>query len=463
MFDIAVIGGGPGGYSAAFHASKLGKEVALVEAFKIGGVCLQAGCIPYKALLENARVIELINNADRFAVKASVEGVDFGGIMSRKDRVVERLEKGLMFLVGKNKVTYFDGMGTLEGSGKIKVKNLKDRKEETIEARDIIIATGSKPKFIPVFAADGQKILYSDHIVSLNKAPASIAILGAGPIGVETATVMRALGATVNILEAAPRIMINEDEEISIELKKQLEDKGIGIECEVSVDKVDKTGLGVDVQYKDSAGKDKTLAADVFLVAIGREGLTDGLGLAAAGVEVERGYIKVDGSMKTNKQNIYAIGDVVGPPLLAHKASAEAIVAVETIAGRDSEPVDILKIPHCTYCEPQVASIGMTEGQARDEKRDVKIGRFSFKISGKALCEGDETGFVKVIADKETDEILGVHMLGSEVTELIQECSEAMYAESTLEELKMAIHAHPTRSEALKEAALDADNESLLK
>ncbi len=463
MFDIAIIGGGPGGYSAAFHASKLGMKVALIEVFKIGGTCLQVGCIPYKALLENARVIELLKNADKFAVEASVKKVDFEAVMARKNRIVERLEKGLTFLVGKNKVTYFDGLGTLNGPGKVKVKNLKDRKEETIEAKDIIIATGSKPRYIREFAADGQKILYSDHIVNLKKAPKSIAILGAGPIGVETATVMRALDVKVDILEAAPRIMINEDEEISIELKKRLEEKGINIECDVSVKKVEKQDSGIKIKYTDPSGGEKSLEAELFLVAIGREGLIDGLGLEAAGVEVEKGYIKVDGSLRTNVPHIYAVGDVIGPPLLAHKASAEAVVAVDAIAGQTDVPVDVLKIPHCTYCEPQVASIGMTEAQAADEKRDAKTGRFSFKISGKALCESDETGFVKVIADKETDEILGVHMIGGEVTELVQECSAAMYAESTLEELKMAIHAHPTRSEALKEAALDADNESLLK
>jgi dihydrolipoamide dehydrogenase len=463
MFDLTVIGGGPGGYTAAFKASRLGMKVALVEAFKIGGVCLQAGCIPYKALLESARVSGLVRNAGEFGVDASMNGIDFSRMMSRKNKVVERLEKGLAFLVENNKVAYFDGLASLAGLGKVRVKNLKNREEQTIETKDIIIATGSKPKFIQAFAADGKKILYSDHIVALAEAPASIAILGGGPIGVETATLMRALGSSVVILEAAPRIMINEDEEISFELKKQLEKKGITIEVEAKVAEADKKDTGVTVDYTDSGGDRRSVDADCLLVAIGREGLTNGLGLETAGVGTEHGYIKVNVSMRTTASDIYAIGDVAGPPLLAHKASAEAIVAVETIAGRDTAPVDMLKIPHCTYCEPQVASIGLTEAQAAGEQRKIKTGRFSFKINGKALCESDEIGFIKIIADKDTDEILGVHMIGGEVTELIQECAEAMYAESTLEELKMAVHAHPTRSEALKEAALDADGESVMK
>lgn len=464
QFDVAIIGGGPGGYTAAFRAAQLGMNVALVEIFKLGGVCLHAACIPYKALLENVRIINLFRRREEFGITGGGEEIDFGKIMDRKNSVINRLQEGLHLLVKKNGVTYLEGLGSLAATDRVHVRNLKTRTEQEITAKNIIVATGSKPKFIPAFAADGQRILFSDHIVDLKEVPKSLAILGGGPIGVETATVFNTLGTEITILEAMPRIMINEDEEISFELARRLKEKGINVITEAKVSGVQKMDDSVRLQFTDAAGRENALPAQKFLVAIGRDGLVSGLGLENLGVEVERNFIKVNEKMQTNVPGVYAIGDVVGPPLLAHKAAAEGILAVETMAGMDSPRVDYNKIPHCTYCEPQVASIGLREDEAKEKKGyDVKVGRFSFKISGKALCEGEEDGFVKIVSDGRTGELLGAHMIGHEVTELVMECSEAMFAENTLYELTRAIYAHPTRSEAIKEAALDVNKEAINK
>lgn len=455
VYDLVVIGGGPGGYTAAFHAAKRGMRAALVEVFKLGGVCLHAGCIPYKALLENIRVLDMTRRGAEFGIDLAIGGFDFTKMMSRKDRIVERLHGGLQTLVKRNGVDYFDGMGRPAGRGKVVVRSFKEQKEYELTAKNVIIATGSKPKFIPAFAADGQRILYSDHIVELKKVPQELVILGGGAIGVETATVFASLGTKVTILEAAPRIMGLEDEEISQTLERRLVEKGIVIVTGAKVGGVAKSEGGVTVAYDDAGGTSNEVQGDVFLVAIGRDGMTEGLGLEEAGVTLDRGYIKVDELMRTTAPDIYAIGDVAGPPLLAHKAAAEGELAVDTMAGRSGTKVDANKIPHCTYCEPQVASIGMTEAEAREQVGDIKVGRFSFRINGKALCEGEELGFIKIIAAAGTDEIIGAHMIGAEVTELVMEVSEAMFAESTLGQLAEAIHAHPTRSEAIKEAARD--------
>lgn len=463
QFDVVIIGGGPGGYTAAFRAAQLGMKVALIEVFKLGGICLHAGCIPYKALLENVRVITLFRRRDEFEVGSHDEKIDFGKMMTRKNDIVNRLHNGLHALVKKNGVTYFEGLGSLLEPNKVKVRNLKERTEQEISAKNIIIATGSKPKFIPAFAADGKDILFSDHIVDLKEIPKSLGILGGGPIGVETATVFAALGCEITILEAMPRIMINEDEEISSELARRLKEKGINIVTEAKVSTVEKKNGSVSTQFTDSAGQTQSLGAEKFLVAIGRDGLVEGLGLDKVGIETEKNFVKVNEKMQTNVPGIYAIGDVIGPPLLAHKASAEAVLAVETIARKESPQVNYNRVPHCTYCEPQVASIGLTESEAKEKGYDVKVGRFSFKISGKALCEGEEEGFVKIVSDGSTGEVLGAHMIGHEVTELIMECSEAMFAENTIYELARAIHAHPTRSETIKEAALDVNKEAIHK
>jgi dihydrolipoamide dehydrogenase len=463
QFDVAIIGGGPGGYTAAFRAAQLGMNVALVEIFKLGGVCLHAACIPYKALLENVRVINLLRRREEFGIGGGGEEIDFGKIMERKNNVVNRLHEGLHLLVKKNGVTYFEGLGSLVAPDRVLMRDLKTRTEQEVSAKNIIIATGSKPKFIPAFAADGSKILFSDHIVDLKEVPKSLAILGGGPIGVETATIFNTLGAEITILEAMPRMMINEDEEISFELARRLKEKGINVISEAKVTGVQKLDDSVRINFTDAAGRENNLIAEKFLVAIGRDGLVSGLGLEKLGVQVERNFIKVNEKMQTNVSGVYAIGDVVSPPLLAHKAAAEGVLVVETIAGMNSPRVDYNKIPHCTYCEPQVASIGLTEKEAREKGYDVKVGRFSFKISGKALCEGEEDGFVKIISDGRIGELLGAHMIGHEVTELIMECSEAMFAENTLYELTRAIHAHPTRSEAIKEAALDVNKEAIHK
>lgn len=462
-FDVAIIGGGPGGYSAAFRAAQLGMRIALVEVFKIGGVCLHAGCIPYKALLENVRVINLFKRREEFGIRGANGEIDLNKIMERKNAIVGRLHDGLHILIKKNQITYLDGLGSVTALGRVLVRNLKDRSEREIMAKNIIVATGSKPKLIPMFAADGSKVLFSDHIVDLAAAPKSLAILGGGPIGVETATVLKALGAEVTIIEAMPRIMINEDEEISFELDRRLKERGINIIADAKVSAVEKVEEGVNLRFTDSSGQQQTLVAEKFLVAIGRNGLVEKLGLEKLGVEAEGNFVKVNGKMQTNIPSIYAIGDVAGPPLLAHKAAAEGVLAVESIAGKGSPKVDLDKVPHTTYCEPQVASIGLTESQAQEKGYSVRVGRFPFKITGKGLCEGEEEGFVKIVADGTSSEILGAHMIGHEVTELIMECSEAMFAESTIYELGRAIYAHPTRSEAVKEAALDVDKESLLK
>ena len=462
-FDIAIIGGGPGGYSAAFRAAQLGASVALIEIFKIGGVCLHAGCIPYKALLEDVRVINLFRRREEFGIASSGDWIDFSRIIDRKNGIVERLHNGLQGLVRKNKVVYIQGMGSITAPGRVLVRNLRDRSEKEIQAKNIIVATGSKPKFIPMFAADGSRVLFSDHIVDLTAPPRSLAILGGGPIGVETASVFKPLGTEITIIEAMPSIMINEDEEIAIELHRRLRERGINILTGAKVSAVEKVDKSVEIRLTNSTGREEIILVQNLLVAIGRDGLVERLGLEKVGVEVDRNYIKVNKKMQTSVPGIYAVGDVASPPLLAHKAAAEGVLAAETIVGKESPPVDFNKVPHCTYCEPQVASIGLTENQAEERGYGVKVGRFSFKISGKAFCEGEEEGFVKVIADGKTGEILGAHMIGHEVTELIMVCSQAMYAESTTYELGRAIYAHPTRSEVIREAALDINKESLLK
>lgn len=463
QFDVAVIGGGPGGYTAAFRAAQLGLNVALVEIFKLGGVCLHAGCIPFKALLENVRVLNLLGDASRYGITANGVAPDFARMMQRKGEVVARLNDGLHALIKKNKVTYFEGMGSLLAPGRVRVRHLQQKTEEEIAAKNVVIATGSKPKFIPAFAADGRKVLFSDHVIELTEVPKSMAILGGGPIGVETATVFSPLGCQTTILEAMPHIMITEEEEIQVELERRLAEQGIEILTGVKVSAADKTESGVSVKFADSQGNERTLEVEKFLVAIGRDGMISGLGLETVGVETERNFIKVNEKMQTSVPGVYAVGDVVSPPLLAHKASAEGVVAAETIAGRHARPLDHDKVPHCTYSEPQVASVGLTERVATERGYDVKVGRFSFKINGKALCEGREEGFVKIVADAKTGEVLGSHMIGHEVTELIMECSEAMYGENTIYELGHAVHAHPTRSEAVKEAALDVTKEAITK
>jgi dihydrolipoamide dehydrogenase len=452
-FDLAVIGSGPGGYVSAIRASQLGLKVAVVEDDRPGGVCLNWGCIPTKALLRNAEVLNLVHRAADFGISVENVKADYSQAIARSRRVADRLSKGIEFLFKKNTITLFPGRGRLAAKHRVEVKTPSG--VETLEVSNVILATGSEPKSLPGITIDEQKIISSNGALRNERAPASLVIVGAGAVGVEFADVYSAYGVQVTLLEALPRIVPVEDEEVSAQLTRVFSRRGITVKANAKVSSITPDANGVVVKAEID-GKSEQLAVDQVLMAVGRRAKVDDLGLEALGVVVERGFVKVTERMETSVPGLYAIGDVAGPPLLAHKAMAEGVVAAEAIAGRKPRPVDYGNIPSCTYCRPQVASIGLTEAQAKANGREVSLGRFPFTANGKALALGEHDGFVKVVADKGTGEILGVHILGAEATEIIHEFALGRTVEATLEEIIHTIHAHPTLSEASLEAALGA-------
>lgn len=463
VYDVIAIGGGPAGYSAAFRAAQLGLSVALVEVFKTGGVCLHAGCIPYKALEGSVRTYTTVQNAARFGVKTGKPAADLSAMIDRKNEVVDRLAAHLDSLIKKHKVTLFQGLGAITGPGSVSVRDLRQGTESVLRGRNIVLATGSMPRALPGIMPDGVDILYSDHVVDRRALPASLAIIGGGAIGVETSTFYAALGCQVTILEAAPRLMMLEDEEISAELLRRYQARGIAAEFGVTVSKVEKTASGVGVDYQDADGSVKRLNAACLLVAAGREAFLNNLGLPTVGVKSDRGYIVTDGRMRTNVAGIYAAGDISGPPLLADKAMAEGTIAAEAIAGLKPQPLDQLRLPHCTFGEPEIGSVGLTEEEVVKAGLAYTVGRAFFETDAKAMCEGRTDGFVKVIAEKKTGRILGAHVIGGGATELIAGYVEAMTAGGTITQAQLALMAHPTRGEALREAALDAQGRAPLK
>ena len=448
-FDVAIVGTGPGGYVAAIRCAQLGLTVGVVEDDRPGGVCLNWGCIPTKALLRNAEVVSLLGRAAEFGIRLSGFEVNYAEAVQRSRRVADRMAKGVEFLFRKNKIALFPGRGTLTSKNVVEVKGTSG--VETLEARAVILATGSEPKSLPGVAIDEKTVISSTGAVRNERAPKSLAIIGGGAVGVEFADIYAAYGVQVTLLEALPRIVPLEDEEVAKELTRTFTRRGITVKTGVKVASAKPGGPGLVVETDD--GK---LEVEQVLMAVGRAAKVTGLGLEAVGVQLERGFVKVSPLMETSVKGLYAIGDMAGAPLLAHKAMAEGVVAAESIAGRAPRPLDYGNIPSCTYCRPQIASIGSSEARAREQGRDVTVGKFPFTASGKAVALGETEGFIKVVADKATGELLGVHIVGPEATEIIHEFAVGRTLEATLEEIIHTIHAHPTLSEAALEATLAA-------
>ena len=453
-FDVAIIGSGPGGYVAAARAGQLGLRTAIIEKDKnLGGACLLRGCIPTKALLHTADVYEEIKHAADIGVVTTGVSLDFSQAQKRKGKVVLKLSKGVEFLMKKNKVQLFKGTARLEGKGKITV-TASDGSAQTVEAKAIVIATGSVPRSLPGLEIDGQQVITSDEVLELSEVPKSMIVLGAGAVGVEFASMYARFGADVTVLELLPRVLPIEDEEISAELGKSLKKQGVKVFTGANFASVAKEGGLVRVVAR-IGDAEREFKAEKLLVAVGRRAYTDGLGLENTKVEIERGCIKVDEHMRTSDPDVYAIGDVVATPQLAHVAFAEGVLAVETIAGKNPRPINYDRVPNCTYCRPEVASVGLTEAKARERGYDVKTGHFPTPIIGKAQILGASEGMIKIVADAKYDEVLGVHIIGPVATELIAEACAALQLESTVEEIIQTIHAHPTVAEAFKEAAED--------
>jgi len=453
-FDVVVVGTGPGGYVAAIRCAQLGLSVATVEDDRPGGVCLNWGCIPTKALLRNAEVVGLFQRAQEFGITVGEWKADYAQAVQRSRKVADRMAKGIEFLFRKNKITLFLGRGTLKSARVVEVAGKDGTK--TLEAkRAVILATGSEPKSLPGVTIDEKRVVSSTGAVTNESRPGSLVVIGAGAVGIEFADVYAAYGASVTVLEALPRVLPIEDEEVSAQIARLFSRRDITIRTGVKVKSVTTSGSGVAVAV-EAEGKTETLKAEQALMAVGRGARTRGLGLEALAVATERGFVTVSPTMETSVKGVYAIGDMAGRQLLAHKAMAEGVVAAEAIAGQSPRPVDYGNVPSCTYCHPQVASIGVTEATARAGGREIAVGKFPFTASGKAVAQGETEGFVKVVADKATGELLGVHIVGPEATELIHEFAVGRTLEATLEEFVHTMHAHPTLSEAAFEATLAA-------
>ncbi len=458
IFDIAILGGGPGGYVAAIRAAQLGQKVAIIDKDRLGGICLNWGCIPTKALLKNAEILHYVKNSKKFGINISEYDVDFGKTVKRSRDVSQRLSKGIEFLMKKNKITHIEGRGVLKSANEIEVT--KGKKKETVKADKIIIATGARPKIFPGMKPDGKQVITSKEAMILKTPPKKMVIIGAGAIGAEFAYFYNEYGTEVHLMEMMPNILPVEDVDVSKEVEKSFKKSGIKIYTETKVTQIEKLKTKVKV-HTEKDEKSQIIDTDIVLNAVGVTGNIEKFGLEDVGVKTDRGAITINEFNQTSVPNIYAIGDVTGPPWLAHVASAQGHVASEHAAGHDTHPVDYSNIPGCTYCQPQVASLGLTEAAAKEAGHNIKVGRFDFRASGKALATGDSTGFVKIIFDAKYGELLGCHIVGSEATELIAELGVAKALETTWQEIAMTVHAHPTLSEAVMEAALDAFGQSV--
>ncbi len=459
-YDVVVVGGGPGGYVAAIRASQLGLKTACVEAKHLGGICLNWGCIPTKSLLRNAEIWETVQHAEEYGLKFDNVSFDFDKIIQRSRGIADRMSKGVAFLFKKYKVEHIEAFGKLLAPGKIGTFDGDGTQTGTIEAKHIILATGARPRSIPGIEIDRKKIISYFEAMSLKKRPKRLIVLGAGAIGVEFAYFYNTLGTEVTIVEMLDHILPIEDEDVSKELERNFRKKKIGLKTGCKVESIDTGGKGVKVTISSSKGEE-VLEGDIALMAVGVQGNVENIGLEENGVALDRGYIKVDEYYRTNVDGVYAIGDVVGPPWLAHVASAEGITCAEAIAGEHPVPVNYENIPGCTYCQPQVASVGLTEKKAKELGYEVKVGKFPFTASGKAVAAGHPEGFVKMIFDAKYGELLGTHIIGSEATELIAEAALGRTLETTEHEVIKTVHAHPTLSEALMEAAALAYGESV--
>ena len=453
-FDVTIIGSGPGGYVAAIRAAQLGLKTALVEKSPaLGGTCLHVGCIPTKALLYSAEVLALARDAARFGVKTGDVSLDLAAVHKHKADVVRRDAKGIDFLMKKNGITVYQGHGRLKGPGAVEVAP-RDGARRLLPSKNVVLATGSVPKMLPGLKVDGTRVVTSTEALALEFVPRTLLILGAGAVGVEFASIYARFGSAVTLVEMLPRVLPVEDEESSAELHKAFKKRGIDVRVGTKVENVKVADKGTEVQVQSDKGAKETLKADVLLVAVGRRAVTDDLGLEGTRVEIERGFVKADARMRTGEPSVYAIGDLLPTPALAHVASHEGIVAVEAIAGRSPAPIDYDQVPNCTYSEPEVASIGLTEQAARQRGHKVRVGRFPFPVLGKGRIMATQEGFVKLVGAERYDELLGIHIVGPRATELIAEGGMALRLESTVEDLFQAIHAHPTLSEAMGEAAL---------
>lgn len=451
LYDVAVVGSGPGGYVAAIKGSQLGLRVALVEKYsRFGGTCLHWGCIPTKALLLNAELYERALNGKEFGILYKDINLDFRLVKARKDKLVKKLSMGTDFLIKKNKISTFHGIGTLSAPGVIQVDG--DQPAE-IRARSIIVATGSEARLLPGLSSNAQTVLTNKEILDLESVPKSLLVIGAGALGVEFASMFARFGSDVTVVEMQPRILPLEDHEISEEIVKILKKKRIKFLTNVRIDDVRDTNGSVEVQLSDGEGKPQKLVAEKILIAVGRRPMTEGIGLEKFHVALSREYVPVDKNMQTNVPGIFAIGDIVPTPALAHVASHEGMHAMRYIAGEQPEPINYDLVPTCIFCSPEVARVGLTEAAARERGFDVITSKFPFAAIGKAAILGESEGFVKLVSEKKYKQILGVHMIGPSVTEMITEGTALIGLEATAGELSHLIHPHPTVSEGIMEAA----------
>ncbi len=464
-YDVVVLGSGPGGYPAAIRASQLGFKVAIIEKESLGGICLNWGCIPTKALIKSANVYDYAKHAAAYGINVPNASPDFGGVIKRSRGVADKMNKGVAFLMKKNKIDVIMGYGTLADKGKISVKT-NDGKEQIVEGKYIIIATGGRSRELPNLKQDGKKVVGYREAMVLPEQPKSMIIVGSGAIGVEFAYVYNSMGTKVTIVEFLPRVVPVEDEEVSKELEKQFKKQGIEIMTGSIVESVDTSGNGVKAQVKKPDGSTVTLEADIVLSAVGVVANVENIGLEALGIKTERGKIVVDKYGQTSVPGFFSIGDCTPNQALAHKATKEGINAAEYIGYLEKknphqpEAMDYANIPGCTYCTPEIASVGYTEKGAKEAGYEVKVGKFPFMASGKATAAGATDGFVKMIYDAKYGELLGAHMIGANVTEMIAEISVARKLETTAHEILNAIHPHPTMSEAVKEATAVAYGEA---
>ncbi len=455
QFDVVVIGSGPGGYVAAIRASQLGLKTAIVERDVLGGICLNWGCIPTKALLRSAEIYETMQHLGDYGLKAEKIAYDAEAVVKRSRDVAAQLSAGVTFLMKKNKIDVIEGTGKLAGEGKIAIEG-KDGKSRTISTKNIIIATGARARVIEGLEPDGKTVWSYREAMVPRAIPKSLIVVGSGAIGIEFASFYRAFGTEVTVVEVLDRILPAEDEEISKEAARAFKKRGIHILTGAKIGKMDISAKGAKMEIT-TGSKSETLEAEKVISAVGIVGNVENLGLEEAGIKIEKTHVVVNEWLETGMKNVYAIGDLVGPPWLAHKASHEGVLAAERIAGvKGIHPLDTRRVPGCTYSTPQIASVGLTEAKAKEQGHEVKVGRFPFKANGKAIALGETGGFVKTIFDANTGELLGAHMIGPEVTELIQGYGIAMTLEATEAELMQAVFPHPTLSEAMHEAVLDA-------
>ncbi|MBT2643868.1 dihydrolipoyl dehydrogenase [Bacillus sp. ISL-41] len=467
-YDLVILGGGTGGYVAAIRASQLGLKTAIVEKGKLGGTCLHKGCIPSKALLRSAEVYATAKKSEDFGVTTGEVRVNFTKVQERKEKIVEQLHRGVQHLMKQGKIDVYEGLGRILGPsifspmpGTISVEMNNGEENEMLIPKNVIVATGSRPRTLPGLEADGQYVMTSDEALVMEDLPKSIIIVGGGVIGIEWASMLADFGSQVTVIEYADRIVPTEDKDVSREMQRAMKKKGVKIITNAKVlSETLQKGDGVTISA-EVKGEMKEFTAEKLLVSVGRQANVEGIGLENTDIQLERGFIQTNEYFQTKESHIYGIGDVIGGLQLAHVASHEGIVAVEHIANQNPHPIDYTLVSKCIYSSPEAASVGLTEDEAKEQGHDVKIGKFSFKAIGKALVYGESDGFVKIVADKETNDILGVHMIGPHVTDMISEAGLAKVLDATPWEVAHTIHPHPTLSEAIGEAALAVDGKAI--